>query len=189
MNQLFKALAFPEIIVFTPKKHFDNRGSFFENFNSYDFKKYAGIIFDVLQENISFSKKNVLRGLHFQKGKHAQSKLVHVIKGSILDVIVDIRPDSKNFGKWISCILDDRYNESIFIPAGFAHGFLALDDFTKISYKVNKLYDKNSECSIIWNDKELLIDWSVEKPIISKQDMNALSFKENFNMSNFIVKL
>jgi dTDP-4-dehydrorhamnose 3,5-epimerase len=185
MEKQFKVLSFPEIAVFIPKKYFDNRGIFFENFNSLNFKKYTGMVFDVLQENISFSNKNVLRGLHFQKGQYAQSKLIHVIKGSILDVVVDIRPNSKNFGKWISYVLDDKNNESIFIPSGFAHGFLALEDCTKISYKVDNLYNNASECSIIWNDKKIMVDWPLNKPILSEKDNEALSFEKNYEINNF----
>ena len=186
MNQQYKVLNFPEIIVFKPKKFIDIRGFFYENFNSNNFIKNTGVAFKPLQENISFSKKNVLRGLHFQKNKYAQSKLINVIKGRIVDVIVDIRPNSKNFGRWISYELDDINNESIYIPAGFAHGFFVLENDTKISYKVNKLYNKESEGSIIWNDKKISIDWPLVKPILSKKDMIALSFEENHKKNNFI---
>ena len=186
MKKKFNLLSFPEIIVFTPKKYFDNRGVFFESFNAYAFSKQAGIVFEVLQENSSVSHANVLRGLHFQKGKHAQSKLIQVLKGKIRDIIVDIRPNSKNFGKWISYIIDDKLNESIYIPAGFAHGFWVLENHTKLSYKVDKLYDKNSECSIIWNDKKIMIEWEKKMPILSEKDKNALSFEENHKKNNFI---
>ena len=188
MNYQFKTLELPEVIVFMPEKFFDERGFFYESFNSFKFTKETGKIFNILQENISLSKKNVLRGLHFQKGEHQQSKLIHVEKGRILDVIVDIRPGSKNFRKWISYELDDNINESIFIPRGFAHGFLTLEDFTKISYKVDNLYNKNSECSISWNDPELMIDWQSINPILSKKDMIAISFEENFQKNNFMTK-
>ena len=185
MDKQFKILSFNEIIIFTPKKHIDKRGVFFENFNLYNFAQQTGITFSVMQENVSFSNKNVLRGLHFQKGNNAQSKLVNVTSGSILDVIVDIRINSKNFGKWISYVLDNKSNESIFIPSGFAHGFLALDNYTKISYKVDKVYNKDSECSIIWNDPKCMIDWSLNNPILSDKDKNALTFEENYKAGNF----
>ena len=186
MDSQFKSLKLPEVIVFTPNKIFDNRGFFYENFNSNFFAKNNNFIFEVLQENISFSKKNVLRGLHFQKGKHAQSKLIQVLKGKILDVIVDIRPHSKNFGKWVSYILDDKENQSIFIPNFFAHGFLVLSDNAQISYKVDKLYNFNSECSILWNDKNIMIDWPIKNPILSEKDSNAISLHDNLNNKNFI---
>ena len=186
MEKRFKRLSFPEIVIFTPKIFIDNRGWFFENFNSDLFANQIGVIFEVLQENISYSRKNVLRGLHYQKGKHAQSKLIHVVKGSILDVIVDIRPNSKNFGKWISYFLNGKNNESIFIPAGFAHGFLGLSNFTRISYKVNKLYNKDSEYSILWNDKKLGIEWAINDPILSEKDKMAQTFEENYKKGNFL---
>ena len=185
MEKQFKVLNFPEILVFTPKKFLDIRGVFFENFNSNVFTKQTQIIFEIVQENVSFSHKNVLRGLHFQKGNNAQSKLISVIKGSILDVIVDIRSNSKNFGKWISYSLDDKNKESIYIPSGFAHGFLALEDLTKISYKVDKTYNQSSECSILWNDKSIAVDWPSSNPILSEKDGNALSFEKNYKMNNF----
>ena len=187
MDEQYKQLVFPEIIVFMPKTFSDIRGMFYENFNYISFTKNTGISFDVIQENISCSKKNVLRGLHFQKGKHAQSKLVNVIKGSILDVIVDIRENSKNFGKWLSYRLDDVSKESIYIPEGFAHGFLSMSKSTKISYKVNKPYNKSSECSIAWNDKDILINWPCKKPILSSKDKLALSFKKNYETNNFSI--
>lgn len=185
MNSQFKKLAFPEIIVYQPLKFFDSRGVFFENFNEDKFKKQNGFTFNVIQENISFSRKNVLRGLHFQRGSYAQGKIINVYFGKILDIIVDIRPQSKNFGKWISYILDEENHESIYIPAGFAHGFLALNNYNKISYKVDRMYDKKSECSIIWNDEKLNINWNVDNPILSEKDKNALSFEDNDMKSNF----
>tara|TARA_B100000900_G_C20482046_1_gene675881 strand:- start:504 stop:1064 length:561 start_codon:yes stop_codon:yes gene_type:complete len=185
MNIQFKKLAFSEIIVFQPLKFVDSRGYFFENFNKGKFEKQNGFSFDVIQENISFSKKNVLRGLHFQKGNHAQGKIITVYHGKILDVVVDIRPQSQNFGKWISYILDEESHESIFIPAGFAHGFLTLNNFNKISYKVDQFYDKESECVIAWNDKQLNINWNIKNPILSEKDQNALSFENNYKRNNF----
>ncbi len=185
MGDQYKRLNFSDIIIFTPLKHRDIRGEFFENFNFINFRDNLGISFKIVQENTSLSMKNVLRGLHFQKGDFAQSKLIHVEKGSILDVVVDIRPNSKNYGKWISYFLDDKKNENIFIPCGFAHGFVALEDFTKVSYKVDKPYNRMSECSIIWNDPNLMIDWSINNPILSDKDSKALSLEQNFNLNNF----
>lgn len=185
MSTSVKRLNFHDVIVISPLKHNDKRGCFFENYNFNTFKEETGISFNVVQENISFSKRNVLRGLHFQKGKYAQAKLISVIRGKILDIVVDIRPKSLNFGNWISYILDDIQNESIFVPAGFAHGFLALDNNTKISYKVDKTYKKDSECSIIWNDVYLNIDWACKKPILSEKDRKSITFKENYRLNNF----
>ena len=186
MNKQYKSLQFPEIIVYEPYKYEDNRGLFFENFNVKSFTENVGVEFNMIQENTSLSKKNVIRGLHFQNSKFTQKKIISVLKGKILDVIVDIRPDSKNFGKWISYMLDDINNETIFIPSGFAHGFLSLHENTLISYKVDKPYNKNFECSIIWNDKDILVDWKCKNPILSIKDQRSLSFKENLKLNKFI---
>lgn len=185
MQQLFQELELKNVFVLTPKIYKDLRGSFFENFNLKLFSKFSGVDFKIMQENISFSKKNVLRGLHFQKFPHAQSKFVTVLKGSILDVIVDIRINSETFGKTISYKLDDIKKESIFIPKGFAHGFFALQDDTVISYKVDNFYNSSSECSIIWSDKHLSINWPSEKPILSNKDKQAISFEKNIKLNNF----
>ena len=180
-------LNFPDVIVLSPLKQYDKRGCFYESYNFNTFKKETGVSFHVVQENISFSKKNVLRGLHFQKGEHAQAKLISVIRGKILDIVVDIRPKSLNFGKWISYILDDLKNESIFVPAGYAHGFLSLENDTKISYKVDRHYNKGSECSVIWNDIDVHINWPCKKPILSDKDRNSLTFNENYKLNNFVI--
>lgn len=185
MNFEVKRLDFPEIIVFNPVIHKDNRGYFYENFNYNRFEKETGTLFNVSQENISFSNKNVLRGLHFQKGEFSQSKIISVIKGKIFDVVVDIRTNSPNFGKWISYLLDDLSHQSIFVPSGFAHGFLSLDNNTKISYKVDKPYKQNSECSIIWNDVNININWPCTNPIISEKDRKSITFYENYKLKNF----
>tara|TARA_B100000989_G_C19507854_1_gene457353 strand:+ start:234 stop:806 length:573 start_codon:yes stop_codon:yes gene_type:complete len=188
MDNRFKSLNIKEIFVFTPKKFEDERGLFYENFNNKDFLDATNFTFNTVQENISYSRKHTLRGLHFQRGKFSQSKIISVLKGSILDVVVDIRADSKTFSKWVSYILDDKLNESIFVPHGFAHGFLALEDYTKVSYKVDKPYNKKSECSIIWNDPNLMIDWSVNNPILSKKDSEAFSLEKIYNLKNFSLK-
>ena len=185
MSKKCKNLYLPEVIVFSPQKYLDNRGQFFENYNSNIFQKETGVKFNIIQENVSISNKNVLRGIHFQKGKFSQQKLINVLRGKILDVVVDLRPESKNFGKWISYILDDINNESIFIPYGFGHGFLSLIKDTKICYKVDKPYNKKAECSIIWNDKDILVDWKCKSPILSEKDYNSLTFEQNFKFNNF----
>ena len=123
--------------------------------------------------------------MHFQKQPHAQSKLVTVLKGSVLDVIIDIRTNSKTFGKSLSYKLDDIKKESIFVPKGFAHGFAALEDNTILSYKVDNLYNLSSECSINYNDKILDINWPSAKSIISKKDQEAITFEENIKLNNF----
>tara|TARA_B110000503_G_C7129287_1_gene406119 strand:- start:99 stop:665 length:567 start_codon:yes stop_codon:yes gene_type:complete len=187
MNKKLKSLDIEDIIVHTPIIYYDSRGSFYENFNFPDFSRLSGYKFNIVQENVSYSKKNTLRGLHFQKYPFSQSKIVNVVKGSILDVIVDIRPSSSTFSKWVSYILDDTSKESLFVPNGFAHGFLALEKETIVSYKVDRPYNLNSECSIIWNDKILGIDWTILKPFLSLKDQEALTFEENNNLNHFII--
>ena len=120
-----------------------------------------------------------------QQKKNPQAKLVRVIKGKVFDVAVDIRRNSNTFGKWISVILSEKNQNQLWIPEGFAHGFLSLDNNTKISYKVDKHYNKESECSVIWNDIDVNIDWPCKKPILSEKDRNALTFNENYKLKNF----
>jgi len=165
------------LIIITPKVFFDDRGSFFESWNSYQFNN-VGIndIFD--QDNQSISSKNVLRGLHFQNPPYAQSKLVRVIKGSVLDVAVDLRKSSPTYGKHHSLILSGENKISFYIPKGFAHGFLSLEDNTIFSYKCSGKYNKISEESLIWNDRDLEIDWGISNPIVSEKDLNAKYFNE-----------
>ena len=184
--QNFINLNLPDVFVFIPKKYEDQRGLFFENFNYFKFFEKKKLEFKIVQENISYSKRNVLRGLHFQKKPYSQSKIISVIKGKILDVIVDIRVDSPTFSKWVSYVLDDKANETIYIPSGFAHGFLALEDECVVSYKVDAKYNPENERSIIWNDKTLNINWTTINPLLSKKDRGALSFHQNFELDNFI---
>ncbi len=176
MENRFKKLEIEDVYVFTPRKFSDDRGVFFENFNYLDFNTTSGHKIDVVQENISISKKNVIRGMHFQRENFAQSKLVSVVKGKIFDVMVDIRNDSKTFGCWISYFLDAKDSESIFIPSGFAHGFLALEEETVISYKVDKPYKRDYECCLLWNDKSINIEWPVTKPLLSSKDIKGHTF-------------
>jgi dTDP-4-dehydrorhamnose 3,5-epimerase len=178
MENRFKKLEIEDVLIFKPKKFKDERGYFFENFNYIDFRNFSSFSFNIIQENISFSNKNVIRGMHFQRGKFAQSKLISVVKGQILDVIVDIRLNSKTFGKWITYYLDDKINESIFVPTGFAHGFLSLAKETIVSYKVDKHYSKDNECSLLWNDKTVNIKWPIKDPIISDKDKQGMTMKE-----------
>ncbi len=135
-----------------------------------------------LQENQSFSKKGTIRGLHFQKDPYAQAKLVKVIKGQVLDVCVDLRKNSPNFGQAFGVVLDDKDHGMLYIPEGFGHGFSALED-SVFSYRCNNLYHKDSEGGVIWNDPALDIDWQVLDPIVSAKDM-ALPNLEEFSNSN-----
>ena len=124
--------------------------------------------------------------MHFQKSPYSQSKIVSVIQGRIFDVIIDLRPKSPYFSKWESYILDDKLNETIYVPQGFAHGFLTLEDDCIVSYKVDNIYSPENECSIIWNDYKLKIDWPISNPILSKKDSSAFTFEENLNSNNFM---
>ncbi len=159
----------------------DERGYFFE---SYQFKKLKelGIKDNFVQDNQSLSSKGVLRGIHLQKAPSQQAKLIRVIKGRVLDVAVDLRQDSPTFGQHHKVILDDRNHNMFYIPEGFGHGFLALED-TILLYKCNDFYDKPAESGIIWNDPDLNIDWGHEaagiaRPQISEKDLQLPSFKE-----------
>lgn len=156
----------------------DERGYFYESYNKETLENTLGFSIDFVQDNESLSAKDVLRGLHFQKAPFEQAKLVRVIKGSVTDVCVDIRSESPTFGKHIKVELSDRNKHLLFIPAGFAHGFVTREDNTIFSYKCSSFYKKDSENSIYWNDQDLGIDWEVNDPIISDKDKSAKSLKE-----------
>ena len=162
------------LLVITPPVHVDDRGYFLESYN----KKTLENILDVefVQDNESASQKGVLRGLHFQNPPHAQGKLVRVIKGSVLDVVVDIRKSSKTFGKHYKHVLSGEHKEQLYIPTGFAHGFLVLEDDTIFSYKCTDYYNKESESTLLWCDESLNINWQIEDPIISEKDKLGTKF-------------
>ena len=165
------------LIIIEPQIFKDDRGSFFESWNVKNFQD-IGIKDDFVQDNQSSSSKGVLRGLHFQNPPYSQAKLVRVIKGSVLDVAVDLRSNSPTYGKHCSIVLSDKNFKSFYIPKGFAHGFVALEDDTIFSYKCSDIYNKESEGCLIWNDNDLGIDWNVSNPFISPKDMNGLHFKD-----------
>ncbi len=158
--------------VITPKIYHDDRGFFFESYKKRDFEKAIGQTVNFVQDNHSVSNKGVLRGLHFQTGNFSQAKLVRVVKGSVLDVCVDIRPNSKTYGKHFSIILDAIEHKQLFIPRGFAHGFLVLEDNTVFNYKCDNYYSKNHESGLLYNDPSLHIDWNfpVNNLILSEKD-------------------
>ena len=160
----------------------DERGYFTESFNKYNFEKLTGIHTNFVQDNLSKSSKGVLRGLHFQTGKNAQAKLVQVIKGKVLDVCVDIRDESPTYGQYFSIILDDIKKKQLYVPRGFAHGFLVLEDDTIFSYKCDNYYNKEAERGIIYNDEILSINWNYpeDELIISSKDMQLPAFKNVF---------
>jgi len=164
------------LILFTPKIFKDDRGLFFESFNQKIFNEAIGEKINFVQDNISVSKKNVVRGLHFQKPPFGQGKLVRVIQGRVIDVAVDIRKNSPTYGKHIALELSEENKNSFWIPEGFAHGFVALEDDTIFSYKCTNFYNHQSEDAILWNDKDLNIDWKVKSPILSEKDKISQSF-------------
>lgn len=166
-----------DVIEIQPKVFEDQRGYFFEFFHKERFKN-AGINCDFVQDNQSSSLKNVLRGLHFQVPPFAQAKLVRVIRGSVLDVAVDLRINSPTYGNFVSIVLDDKKKNMLFIPEGFAHGFLTLEDFTIFQYKCSDYYNKDSEDCILWNDSSLNINWNIENPVISEKDKYGKVFKD-----------
>ena len=164
------------LFVLKPKVFEDERGYFYESYNQNLFKQ-AGINFDFVQDNQSLSQKGVLRGLHFQNPPHAQGKLVRVITGGVYDVAVDIRKDSKTYGKWFGLELTEKNKWMMFVPPGFAHGFLTLENNTIFSYKCTNFYNKASEDCLLWNDNDLNIDWNFDKPLLSAKDLEGKPFK------------
>lgn len=168
-----------DLLLIKSKKFFDNRGYFQETFKDSDFKK-MGIDLDFHQDNMSFSKKGVIRGLHYQKAPHGQAKLVKCLSGSIFDAVVDIRLESKTFGKYFTVILHDSDDYLLFVPDGFLHGFCVLSDFAMVLYKTSSEYSPESSSGVIYNDQFLSIPWPVENPIVSQQDEKLRSFKEEF---------
>ena len=159
--------------IIEPKIIKDERGYFMESFNENTFQKGTGKSVHFVQDNQSFSSKGVLRGLHYQTGEHAQAKLVRVLQGEVLDVVVDIRPDSKTFGEYVSVLLTGENQTQFFVPRGFAHGFLVLSHTATFFYKCDNFYNKESEGGIIYNDKSVNIDWQfpTENLIISEKDL------------------
>ena len=171
-------LSFKDILLIEPEIFKDERGFFFESFNQRIFNKLIGREVKFVQDNQSKSKKNVIRGLHFQIEK-PQIKLIKVISGSIFDVVVDIRKQSKNFGKHISVELNAEDNKQLWIPEGFAHGFLVLSEIAEVQYKVSAFWDPELERSLLWSDEDLNINWPLSSnPIISSKDQKAGLIKD-----------
>ena len=163
-----------DLVIVKPTVFTDNRGYFLESYSKKKLQDILHVTF--VQDNESMSHKGVLRGLHFQKPPYAQGKLVRAITGSILDVVVDLRKESPTYGKHFSYVLSATNKNQLYIPKGFAHGFLVLEDATIFSYKCTNYYHKETECSLLWNDKTLRIDWGIENPIISDKDKHAEKF-------------
>jgi dTDP-4-dehydrorhamnose 3,5-epimerase len=165
------------LLVLKPKVFEDPRGYFFESFNQKVLEE-AGLKENFVQDNQSLSQKGVLRGLHMQAPPHAQGKLVRVIKGAVLDVAVDVRKKSPTYGKYFSIELNEQNKTMFWVPAGFAHGFLTLQDNTIFHYKCTNYYNKESEACVLWNDKDINVNWNVENPLLSAKDIEGIPFKE-----------
>lgn len=173
-----KTTSIEGLVELFPAVFEDDRGFFFESYNRAFFEA-NGLPVDFVQDNQSFSTKGVLRGLHFQNAPYAQGKLVRVISGKVLDVAVDLREDSPTFGRHECFILDSKQNNIVYIPEGFAHGFVALED-SIFSYKCTGLYNKASESGVLWNDPDLGIDWEITHPLVSPKDQILPSFHALF---------
>jgi len=167
----------PDLLIFDPVVYKDNRGYFFESYNEQTFFK-EGMTNRFVQDNQSFSNYGVIRGLHYQLDPHAQSKLVRVLQGKILDVAVDLRRSSKTFGKWIAVELSADNKRQLFLPRGFAHGFSVLSETAEVSYKCDGLYNKQSEGGIRYDDPQLDIDWQIPtgKAVVSEKDLDLPLF-------------
>lgn len=171
--------AIPEVLIIEPDVFGDERGFFFESFNQQKFESVIGRKVDFVQDNHSKSVKGVLRGLHYQLPPHAQGKLVRVTQGEVFDVVVDIRRDSKTFGYWAGEVLSANNRKQLWIPEGFAHGFITLSDSADFVYKTSDYYYPKAERAIVWNDPIISIEWlGDDKPVLSDKDKQARSFQE-----------
>jgi dTDP-4-dehydrorhamnose 3,5-epimerase len=171
-------LAIPDVLLIEPLVFGDDRGFFFESFNQNKFEEAIGYKINFVQDNHSKSSKGVLRGLHYQLPPKAQGKLVRVIQGEVFDVAVDFRKSSPTFGKWVGVNLSGDNKKQLWIPEGFAHGFLTLSDTAEFLYKTTDFYSKDHEQSIIWNDEIICIDWPMKEVSLSSKDSSAVPFKE-----------
>jgi dTDP-4-dehydrorhamnose 3,5-epimerase len=164
------------LLEIRPEVFHDSRGWFYEFYKDDSFRK-AGITYSFPQENISFSKKGVIRGLHFQRSPWEQAKLVSVLSGKVLDVVVDIRKGSPTFASTYSCVLDANQHNLLMVPEGFAHGFAALEDSVFL-YKISNLYNRDAESGIIWNDPQLKINWPFANPVLAEKDQKLDTLSE-----------
>lgn len=170
----------PDVLIFEPKIFGDDRGFFFESFNQNIFEEAVGRKIDFVQDNHSKSSKNVLRGLHYQLPPYSQGKLVRCVAGEVFDVVVDIRKSSSTFGLWVGVILSAENKLQLWIPEGFAHGFLVLSETAEFVYKTTNFYAPSYERGIMWNDQDLNINWPRTDVILSEKDKNNLQFSECF---------
>ncbi len=175
----FKKLKIPEVILFTPKIFGDERGFFFESFNYKEFEKATGLKESFVQDNHSKSTNGVLRGLHYQSSPMAQGKLVRVVSGEVFDVAVDIRPGSPTFGQWVGEFLSEENKSQLWIPPGFAHGFITISETAEFLYKTTNYYSPKHEKCIIWNDPDLNIKWPYDSTIIiSEKDTKGILLRD-----------
>ena len=165
------------VFIIEPDVYEDDRGFFMETFHNERYRKLLGTNLDFVQDNISRSSKNVLRGMHFQKN-YPQGKIVSVSRGEILDVVVDLRKDSPTYGTWESFRLSEKNKLQVWIPPGFAHGFLVMSDSADIDYKCTEYYHPEDELCLMWNDPEVAIDWTINDPILTEKDKKGLSLKD-----------
>ncbi len=165
----FKRLDIPELILIEPVVFNDDRGFFMETYKQSEFASH-GININFVQDNHSFSKKGVIRGLHYQNPPKAQGKLVRAVVGEIFDVAVDIRKGSPTYKKWIGVVLSSDNKRMLYIPVGFAHGFCVLSEVAEVLYKITDEYDPKYEAGILWNDPDINIRWPIENPLISPKD-------------------
>lgn len=175
----FHSTPLKDCFYISPDVFRDHRGVFLESYRKNKFNEGTGLDIDFVQDNQSVSTRGVLRGLHFQKGDHAQAKLVRVIYGEVLDVVVDLRPKSPTFKEVYKIILNDRNHHQLFIPQGFAHGFLTLSEISVFSYKCDRYYSPGAESGIVFNDPDLAIDWGMpeENLILSDKDKKLPTLK------------
>ncbi len=173
----FEKTSLEGVLVIKPKIFGDERGFFLETYKKNDFER-AGITEDFIQDSYSKSKQGVIRGIHLQKGEFSQSKIVRCIEGAILDVAVDLRKESTNFGRYFAIELSDKNKHMLYIPRGFGHGFAALTENVRVEYKQDKIYSPENEIGVMWNDLSLGIPWYIENPLISEKDKKLLSLED-----------
>lgn len=173
----FENLEIEGLVLVKPKVFGDSRGFFIESYKKSEFSA-SGIDVEFIQDNHSKSVKNVLRGLHYQAAPKAQAKLVRCIKGKVLDIAVDLRKDSKTFGKYVKIELSEENNHMLFIPEGFAHGFVVLSDEAELFYKTNTEYSPEHDRGLLWCDETVNVDWEIDSPILSEKDKVQPTLKD-----------
>lgn len=181
----FKELSIPDVILIEPQVFIDDRGFFYESFNQKDFEDAVGRKINFVQDNHSKSNNGVLRGLHYQSEPYAQGKLVRVISGEVFDVAVDIRKDSKTYGSWVGEYLNADNKKQLWIPEGFAHGFIVLSDVAEFVYKATNFYNPQYENVIRYDDPDLQINWPIDfssQIFVNDKDLNGISFCDHYDL-------